>query len=333
VLKYLAMLATVNALAAISILAAAAQNSPTNAPEKGITESLGDTSGHPQKHAKQEDANAQNAPSVVVQVESPYKETECAQQGDGETERQLARYTFWLVVVGVLQALALAGTLWIVRRQAKIMDRQTGIMKAHGGHLENLASAADASSQNTEKTLLEIKRQADSMEAQAKLTERTIVLQFRPKVVVRVGQVKASNVAPLMEQATGTLEITLVNTGQTNAKVLQAQFEAIAVDFGASIGNTRIFDDSKNFTFDLVAGAFENFTIQLSGRVNDAIRWADDRLAGKVLGDATKGIYLVGFVVYMDDIGIKRQTGCFRNYSPPNKSFVPSENSDREFVD
>jgi len=96
----------------------------------------------------------------------------------------------------------------------------------------------------------------------------------------------------LMEQATGTLEIALVNIGQTNAKVFTAQFEAIAIDFGVSIGNIQVFENSKNLTFDLAGGAFENATIPLSGRVNDAIRWANDRYAGTVQGEADKGIYL-----------------------------------------
>jgi len=319
--KRLAIIAVLVPLAAIGILCA------QSAPKQGVAKGSPGFDGKKETTSQNKDQDSQKPLSVVVQIEAPKSDADSAEHADDrQIQGKLALYTELLVIVGFLQFVALAGTLWIVHRQVKIMDRQTEIMNTHAGHLENLASAADASSKATTEIQTAIQKQAELM-------GKTLVLQFRPKVIIRVVQVKTSSVAPLMEQATGTVEIALVNIGQTHAKIFTAQFEAIAVDFGVSIGNTQVFENCKNSTFDLAGGAFENITIQLSGRVNDAIRWADDRHAGKVLGDASKGIYLVGSLAYVDDIGIKRQGGCFRNYDPSIKSFVPSKNSDREYVD
>jgi hypothetical protein len=286
-LKRLAIFIVLLPLATVGVVCA------QSTPKEGIAKNSLSLNGKKEKASQNEDQDSQKPPSVVIQVEAPKSDADSAERADDrQIQGKLALYTELLVIVGFLQFAALAGTLWIVRRQVEIMDKQTEIMNTHAGHLENLTSAADASTESTGKTLLEIQRQANLMEAQGKLTEKTIVLQFRPKVIIRVVQVKASNVAPLMEQATGTLEIALVNIGQTNAKVFTAQFEAIAIDFGVSIGNIQVFENSKNLTFDLAGGAFENATIPLSGRVNDAIRWANDRYAGTVQGEADKGIYL-----------------------------------------
>jgi hypothetical protein len=310
-LKLLAILASIVALASL-IGVSASQNVPPNTPKKGIVESDSISKRKPPAEGQREDQNSQKVPSVVVQVESPSVESNRPDSHEDEAAQKLAWFTFWLMIF----------TAWLV----VVGFLQVILLRRHAGHLENLASAADASSKATTEIQTAIQKQAELM-------GKTLVLQFRPKVIIRVVQVKTSNIAPLMEQATGTVEIALVNIGQTHAKVFTAQFEAIAVDFGVSIGNTQVFENAKNFAFDLAGGAFENITLPLSGRVNEAIRWADDRLAGKVLGDARKGIYLVGSLAYVDDVGIKRQGGCFRNYDPSIKSFVPSKNSDREYVD
>jgi hypothetical protein len=64
---------------------------------------------------------------------------------DIEIQRKIAELTKYLVWVGVLQALALGGTLVIVGIQARLM-------KEHAGHLENLSKAALANAEAAEKS-------------------------------------------------------------------------------------------------------------------------------------------------------------------------------------
>lgn len=157
-LKRLAIVGVLGCLAAVGVLTS--QTTLPNAPKKGPVESDSTSKGQPHSESQHEDQSSPKIPSVVVQVETPTIESSRADTHEDEATRKLARYTFWLMVftaglvaVGVLQAVALI--------------LQARLLKKHAGHLDKLASAAEANSNATKETLLAIQRQADIMEQQA----------------------------------------------------------------------------------------------------------------------------------------------------------------------
>lgn len=79
-------------------------------------------------------------------------------------------------------------------------------------------------------TLRVIKSQASTMESQAaimkaqtELTERTLVLQYRPRVVIRIENVLASNFAPLGSPSEGRVMYSVSNTGGSVAHIVDSR--------------------------------------------------------------------------------------------------------------
>jgi hypothetical protein len=320
--KWLAILLLLCQSATIGILTS--QEAQIGTAKQGIAKSNGSLDRKKETTSQNEDENARKMPTVVVQVQAPQSDTESAErQDDRQIQRQLALYTGLLVVVGALQFAALAGTLWIVRRQAAIMDRQTGIMTTHAGHLENLAVAADASSESTGKTLLEIQRQANLMETQGKLAEKTIVLQFRPRIVVRNARATGLGMEP-GKPGICTMESQLVNVGGSPAHIVGG-FVSLFSYIAKDARDLQFIDGSK---FEISKGTLQpgersDFEKSMeTGTINDS-GWMD-YYVGKGSG---RNLILTGTIWYNDDIGIRRQTSIYRPYDPNTGRFSPKDNS------
>jgi hypothetical protein len=98
---------TVAPLVCISV----SQNVPPDTPKKGVVEGNGTVKTQPSPASQHEDQNSAKAPSVVVQVQTPNTESNHADAHEDEAAKELARYTFGLmvltlglVVVGVIHA-------------------------------------------------------------------------------------------------------------------------------------------------------------------------------------------------------------------------------------
>jgi hypothetical protein len=173
----------------------------------------------------------------------------------------------------------------------------------------------------------------DSVEAakrQADLMERTLVLQFRPKIVVRCGDIHVSTVAPLGDLSRGTLDFTIANTGGSNAKVLTCEVEVLAFITPPS----PMFCHSHQFqSFELKPGESIPHWADLRGEVNEAIRWANLQQPGTIGRSKAKHIYFVGVIWYGDDIGTRRSMAFSRRYDPDAKRFIEVLDPDREYSD
>jgi hypothetical protein len=165
---------------------------------------------------------------------------------------------------------------------------------------------------------------------QAALMEKTLVLQFRPKIVVRSGDVHISNVANIGEMPTGSLDFTVANTGGSDAEIIAAEVEVTVIQQLPII----LFSASEVFgRFKLRAGEAVPRSVTLSGQVNEAVRWIDSNMPGTI-GRASRNIYFVGIIWYEDDLHIKRSMGFYRRYDADSRRFVPiDKEDDREYGD
>jgi hypothetical protein len=115
----------------------AAQSQPFSTPEKGVAKQ---ESGKSTENSAASDKEKNPAPNVTVIVnqEKPaaHKSDESKNSEDIKIQRELAKFTGGLVVVGLIQAGILALTLVMIAKQASLMAE-------HAGHLRNLAAAAD----------------------------------------------------------------------------------------------------------------------------------------------------------------------------------------------
>ena len=320
-----AMQKTLAFLAVLGLLATMGVVSGQSAPEQHGNEKPGHgQAGQQQAGAQNGDQTAPKSPSVIVQVGTPPSDAESNQsREDIRVQRELAQYTGLLVLVGFLQAAVLAATLWVVRRQATIMGRQTEIMTTHAGHLESLAAAADASSKATTEM-------RTAIQSQAELMQKTLVLQFRPRVVIRGGFVEGIRLADTKEALGGQVEFVVVNSGGTPARIFKSQLVAKVVDY--DIAQFSLFDGATSLgEFSLQPGEGRSAHIPIDLELVKNIR---EIVSRQFEGDfRPKLVYFVGTVWYKDDLGIERSTGVFRKFDPKERSFLPVKDSDVEYSD
>src|ERR1700674_386206 len=156
--------------------------------------------------------------TVIIQYPAKHKDTADQTNKEIEIQRQLAKFTKYLVWVGVFQFAALIG-------QAIVFFRQAGIMKQHKVSLEQLARAAadnaDAASKNAEFSRLNAaatEQTATAAKVSADVSQKTLVLagetaqkQLRAYVCVDSAVVKFPQ--PDVPEA----QVSFKNCGQTPA--------------------------------------------------------------------------------------------------------------------
>jgi hypothetical protein len=253
-----------------------------------------------------------------VSSESAPKEPGASQsREDLEVQHQLALFTEGLVWVGIAQAVVLLITLIWIRQQAKILEK-------HAGHFEDLSDAAKASIQNTKRTLLAIKHQADLM-------YKSHVLQFRPRIVVRGGFLDSAGLGGSEALDAGRIEFVLVNIGGTDALIYKTKLIVRAVDY--SEARFDLFEGATSLEeLHLRPGQSETAHIPIGIESMKEIR---DEISRREAGFGTgRGrVYFAGSLWYKDDLGNERSTGVFRRFDPKDHSFVAVMNSDSEYSD
>jgi len=94
------------------------QGTPLAAPEKGVVEKVGSGSAEKTETTQKHQDTTPNVTMIVKQENTPAdKSTEKQQDENVEIQGKLVKFTAWLVIVGLLQALILAGTIWAIVHQ------------------------------------------------------------------------------------------------------------------------------------------------------------------------------------------------------------------------
>lgn len=272
-LKKLAIVITfaISCLAPIRIVTA--QDVPASSPKQGVAKEGGSGGSQKATHPDQNKADSSNAPAVANPNAAPGDPEKQQHEEDVRIQRKIANLTAWLVVVGGLQALALLGTLWIVKRQAEWMG-------VHAGHLEGLAGAASA---NNVSAMREQRAYLTVIIGQAVYQERRPGrkggnLRFQCKPVV-------------------------VNTGRTPAKKLK--FNARAGIFAMPLpGETHLPEGFDENTRESILGPQQNAIMNavLDGFCQDS--------EVKAIKEATgnRGLYVWGLITYEDVFGKSHYT-------------------------
>jgi hypothetical protein len=319
------MLKTLTILAVLGLLATIGDVSGQSTPEQQERAKHGSGQGVQQQASpKNNDETTPRTPSVIVQEGAPSSDADGGESRENlHIQRELAQYTGLLVLVGFLQAAVLAVTLWVLRRQATLMGRQTEILTTHAGHLESLAGTADASSKATAEM-------RTAIQTQAELMQKTLVLQFRPRVVIRGGFVEGTRVAETNEPNGGYVEFVIVNTGGTPAHIFRSEFVAKLVDY--DIAPFNLFDGSTSLgEFSLQTGAGRTARIQIS---LDVVKEIQEQVRRQFeVGFSPKLVSFSGTLWYRDDLGIERSLGVFRRFDPKERAFVPVKDSYAEYSD
>jgi hypothetical protein len=214
-LKRLAVLGLYGALATVSFLVA--QTSPLSPPRQGIAKEGSGGSAQKPGQPSQDQQPANSPPKVANPYPSSANGETKKDDENIEIQRRIANFTAWLVVVGGAQAIALLLTLFVIKRQATLME-------VHAEHLSGLASAATDNASA-------IARQADLMEQQ------TTVL--RDSVAAANASAKAANdqIEMVRQQERARIHVTPLDFEM----IEPTEPNKIMIEF-VNIGPTNAFD-------------------------------------------------------------------------------------------
>ena len=190
-------------------------------------------------------------------------------------------------------------------------------------------------------TLRKIEKQTEALERQTKATEdavkisqATLDLTFRPKLIVRslsiyrdadtAGDIRLSRVG-----------YDLVNIGGTVAHIVQRE---VCVHYnkgwgGEDVGNVSDTEKSKE-EFSLKPGEFREEFVELGTEITRRLGHLETRLAQGVNNPVMVGeIFLTGRIEYRDDTGAIRRTAFHRSYNQETKRFSVVADPEYEYSD
>jgi hypothetical protein len=247
----------------------------------------------PQGDGQNNNQSSQNPPSVIIQVATA---PACGSEDKKENDYHLAVYTGMLA--------AFTGALVIV-----------GILQFYmmGQHKKGLDGLLDA------------------VDTQAKIANRSLILQFRPRVVIRGGFVNGIRLSDTKQPIGGHVQFVVTNAGGTDAHIYKSQF--IVKAMGDSITESSLMDGATSIgEFSLNTGQGTTITIPISLEMVKNIQDEFSR-RNEPLSNDRKPVYAIGNLWYKDDLGISRSTGIHRKFDPVELTFVPVENSTSEYAD
>jgi hypothetical protein len=245
---------------------------------------------------------------------------------DSQIQRELALFTGGLVLVGILQTVVMLLTWRIYRRQAHEMRRQRHEMRRqrHVMYRQWKAMGAQAGLMTG---------QLSEMQKSRELETKVLVLQYRPKIIVRDAKASDFNVAELGQPSKANVKFTFINTGGTPAHITYGTAAMWSVEASKSPAPIEFErgDDSLIDPVTLQPGESIEVGTTLDAGVTNDIQWANYHQS--LPTEPAKYIYLLGVIRYVDDLGITRRTGFGRKYDPKTRTFLPEDNADKEYVD
>lgn len=170
-------------------------------------------------------------------------------------------------------------------------------------------------------TLIEIRKQADLMREQADISRRTLVVQFRPRVGVRLVRI--------VEKEGFSLELTLINKGDSPARI---EKNRVWVDW------TKL----ETCDFNTVESTSPWHGTVDPGQEQPAVLNIEPI---RVPFEATRQLFKEsakapefqlrcwGVIYYADDNDARRSTGFDRNYDFRGGRFVAGEDPEMEYAD
>jgi hypothetical protein len=229
-----------------------------------------------------------------------------------------------LTTVGVVGVLTAVVTLRFLRRQLKEMQRQSK-------SIYRSSIAADKALAITDKQITLASAQVELMQKQSDIMERTLVLQHRPKIIVRIHYIKTTAVSAINAMPVGNMQFGIANVGGTEATVIDSRF---AVNLVNDVGAPMFIDNLGWVEVGtLNAGEAKTHTIELSPYINEVLRRTDQNLNNPGFWGEQKLVRFIGIVRYKDRLGIERSTGICRIYQAQVGRFVPIDDADQEYSD
>lgn len=156
---------------------------------------------------------------------------------------------------------------------------------------------------------------------QTAASEKALILQFRPKVVVRVGG------AVLEGADSGSVDLYIVNVGSNDAEIREIACHLLVTEPGHAPVTHKVEIQGTN----LAPGESRLFELKFEKNVANVIYFTNSTLTVK--GALGPQLTLMMNILYSDKDGTQRRTGLRRLYEPSTRNFRAREGDDFDFVD
>ena len=173
-------------------------------------------------------------------------------------------------------------------------------------------------------------KSAKATEKSADAAHRGIVLEYRPRIVVRGIELDLGSIST--EDEPTKVKYVVANVGGTKATIVGSN--ATAEHFEGPLPAIPPYTETRNDlgTFTLMAGEYKERALEkdsaegLLMRVNDIIR--------KDYGvKPTRHFHFFGFIEYRDELGILRRTGFCRRYDSESQRWLVVDDPEYEYSD
>ena len=161
---------------------------------------------------------------------------------------------------------------------------------------------------------------------QLRLARAEFISTDRPRIILREVQLVAD-----------TIHYTVVNTGDTQATIVESIIKAEFVENQTRISPLRPSDQNDLGKIIIAGGELKVLTYQLPTEISFAIKFPMTRRIAiedrpPMFGDR----FFTGIIVYADDLGIKRRSVFRRRWDDRSLTFIrltPEEERDYEYAD
>jgi hypothetical protein len=215
---------------------------------------------------------------------------------------------FWvnaaLAFAGIVGVTIGVCTLWLIRAQVAEMRKQADLM---AGQLEEMKKARE-------------------------IENKTLILQYRPKVIVR--NVRALEFSSaLYRPGECQIRFTIVNVGGSPAHIVSGGNLKLISALGYTVDNVALHDGDEFVIpeFTLEPGQQNIFDGRLTTGTDNDEGWIAYRKGRST--SPSRYLYLMGTIWYQDDLNIPRATGVSRKYDISTKTFAPMKESEEEYTD
>ena len=218
-----------------------------------------------------------------------------------------------LVLVGAFQVVLLWRTLRKISDQETRMGEQVAEMRTQATHMSG---------------------QLEEMKKAREIENKTLILQYRPKIIVRNATVKSFSKeigeGVFAEPIRCIVAFQIGNIGGSPAHIIDGDIYLLSAR-SIVLGEEIAFKESTHIGIGqrtLQPGERETIECALNTGIPNDAQWTE-----LYKGVSSHSIFLLGTIWYRDDLDIPRQTGLHRSYDPKTKTFVPRKDSEEEYSD
>jgi hypothetical protein len=176
------------------------------------------------------------------------------------------------------------------------------------------------------------RKAAEAASDSAKIQAQTVILQYRPKIIVR--NAKALNFSvDLGKPWECEIRLQIVNIGGSPAYITAGSYIQIVSSIGHDMRKIEIKWGDECPVSPVTLGPGQGITVEecLTTGVLFDLEWENSRQGLPV--KPFRYVGLVGVIYYADDLSIPRSTGISREFDARTDEFTPKKQSEQEYSD